>query len=241
MSIFSRHGVACPQCQALTDGLLIRSLNPVRHPHLKELLLARQLHAFRCVGCEATFEVDSPLLYVDLERRQFVGMVPNAARQRGAEVAREFMQVWEETFVRGPAMVAAEAGDYLVRLAFGHEELREKIVIDDAGLSDLSVEALKAVILTSEPWFRDAGVVTLSLDAVEPETGELCFVPLWIDGPPDAAAIPALWVERASYDAVDADYDQLLERYPGVASGPHCSLVRLIESLPGADGQADPR
>jgi hypothetical protein len=46
MSITHRERFSC-SCGAAVEAFVADSLNAGRHPHLKELLLARQLHRFR--------------------------------------------------------------------------------------------------------------------------------------------------------------------------------------------------
>jgi hypothetical protein len=65
--------------------------------------------------------------------------------------------------------------------------------------------------------------VTLRLDEVR-TNGDLAFIGDWMVPPP----LPlTLTVARAAYDEVAAGRATLLERIPGLASGPHVSLLRL--------------
>ncbi|MBT9560781.1 MAG: CpXC domain-containing protein [Myxococcales bacterium] len=225
MSIQERHVIACPACQAELEGQLVDSLNARRHPHLREALLARRLHVFDCTVCGHALEVDKPLLYVDFDRFQFLGCVPGTERRHGRHHAEALVGAFDRAVRSGPAELAAQADRFLVRITFGYEELREKVAIDAAGLYDLAVEALKARLVAAEPWFQREEVVTLSFDGLE-DDGRLRFYPTWLLAR-RASVGHTVWAQRRLYDDVFAEHETLLDQLPGLASGPHVSLLRL--------------
>jgi CpXC motif protein len=227
MSITHQERFAC-SCGAVVEALVADSLNAGRHPHLKELLLARQLHRFRCAGCGSEFVVDKPLFYFDLPRRQFVCVFPPGERADEREHMRVTLVTFDKVLGAGAAAAVPVAPtEFMVRMVYGYEELREKIVIDDAGLSDLVVESLKADIMVGNAWFAEHAVLTLRLDRVR-DDGALVFQPEWIGGPP-LDEVPEFVAERRVYDELRARYDELLAQRPGLANGPHCSLLRLVD------------
>jgi hypothetical protein len=228
MSITHTEAFVCT-CGATVEASIADSLNAARHPNLKELLFARELHRFRCAACGSLFVVDKALFYFDMPRRQFVCVFPPGERADEAEHIRVTLATFDKVLgAEAPAHERALSGEFLLRLCYGYEELREKIAIDDAGLADLTIESLKLNILRQEPWFAEHQVLTVRFDHIR-EDGSLLFHPEWIDGPPDEESLRDLAVERSAYDALDAEYDQLLARCPGLANGPHCSLLRLID------------
>ncbi len=229
MSITSTAFIDC-RCGARLEVLVADSLNAARHPHLKEALLQRRLHVFTCAACARPLTVEKELLYVDLERRQFVGLFPARERVRERQHGEALVRAFEQTMLEAaPAGVRALATNFLVRVAFGYEELREKIVADDAGLSDLLLEALKARLLLDEASFFAAGVMTLRLDRVL-ASGDLLFSPEWHDGfrPDDERGQPFV-VERAVYEGLRSQEAALVADGRGLTSGPHCSVLRLID------------
>jgi CpXC protein len=225
VSIQHRHVLACPHCKTPIEGRLFDSLNASRHPHFRELLLTRRLHRFECAGCGNGIEIDKSLLYVDFDRHQFIGCVPSAERREARRHGEALVGSFERTVRQGPDVVSDDADKFLVRIAFGYEELREKVIIDHLGLYDLAIEALKAQLIAAEPWFQAENVVTLSLDGTEPD-GRLRFVPIWLLERRSQVE-HTVWVERRLYDAVLAEHSTILDRYPRLASGPHVSLLRL--------------
>jgi len=215
---------------------LVDSINASRHPHLRARVLDGTLHRHRC-ACGRELVLERDLFYFDFARRQFLGVYPPRDLVDADLRARELVSIFETTLRdSAPAAVAATAEEFLVRVCFGYDELREKLLLDEAGLSDLALEELKCRVLVGDPRFRQAGVVTLWLDAVT-ETA-LRLHPAAVSGPP---AIPDVVVERAVYeDICAAGDDAILAARPGLASGPHVSLLRLVRwDLAGPGQHAD--
>lgn len=204
------------------------SLNAGRHPHLKQALLDRVLHVFRCDACQRLLVIEKDMAYFDFERRQFFCVYPRTERPRAAELGREVKRAHATWMTElAPPFITALGREFLVRACFGYEELREKVVIDDAGLSDLVIEALKIDVLTADPWFEASGVVTLRLDEVL-DDGALRFVPEYLEPPPPGEP-RVVTVQRALYDALDAQAGEILARHPGLAGDAQVSLLRLVE------------
>jgi hypothetical protein len=223
MSITVPHDLAC-HCGETLHVQVVDSLNAGRHPALRAQVMDRSLHTFECHYCGRTTVVEKPFLYLDFERRQMIGVYPREDLARARECAEHVMEVYcQRLRDDAPELVRERAKDFLVRVVFGYEELREKLVADEAALSDLVLEALKCELIAGDERIRTAGVVTLRLDEVR-TNGDLAFIGDWMVPPP----LPlTLTVARAAYDEVAAGRATLLERIPGLASGPHVSLLRL--------------
>jgi hypothetical protein len=224
VSIQREDDLSCA-CGAMHRVRVVDSINAGRHPHLRDAVLRGTLHRFRCTTCGHDNRIERPLFYFDFDRRQFLGVwtiddLPDADL-RARELAITFQTVLAE---HAPAIVSSHADEFLVRICFGYDELREKLLIDDAGLSDLAVEELKCRVLVADPRFREANVATLWLAQI---TGDqLRFRPAALGRP---APFPGVAVERAMYDEIAAPGDDaILAARRGLASGPHVSLLRLV-------------
>ena len=228
MSITRTERVSCA-CGTPLEVTVADSLNAGRHPHLKQALLDRSLHVFRCEACGSPLVIEKDLLYFDFERKQFFCMYPRHERAREAELGAEVKRAYAAWMLENaPRFIVQQGREFLVRVCFGYEELREKLVIDDAGLADLVVEAVKIDVLTADPWFEQAGVITLRLDAVLPD-GSLRLLPEWLEPQPPPGAEPRIaTVARAIYDEIEARWGEILVRHPGLAAGAHVSLLRLL-------------
>jgi hypothetical protein len=229
MSITRTTFVDC-RCGARLEALVADSLNAARHPHLKQAVIERKLHLFVCALCQRPITVEKEMLYVDIPRRQFIGVYPEAERARERACGEELLRVFAQTVAdNAPGVVRELASDFFVRVVFGYEELREKIVADDAGLSDLLLEIIKGQLIANDPAWVARGVLTFRLERVRGD-GDLVLTPAWADGfhVGESEGEPIV-VERALYDALYARRDELFADPRGVASGPHCSLLRLLD------------
>jgi CpXC protein len=227
MSQTATHEVRC-RCGATVSVFCADSINAERHPHMRDAILSRTLHVFQCAACHTSIAVDKSLLYVDLVRGQLYGVHPASERAHERLHGDELIEVWSKA-VGDQAGEAAralfEGGKFHVRLCYGLEELREKLVAHDAGLRDLVIEALKAEAMAATEELRALAVVTLRLDGVR-DDGQLVFVAERATDPPTVLDI-GLVIDRARYDALAAlPWQDLLARFPGIAAGPHVSLLR---------------
>ncbi|MCB9765482.1 MAG: CpXC domain-containing protein [Alphaproteobacteria bacterium] len=231
MSISELEALACDHCGATIRARVFTSVNAERHPHLRDEILARRFHVFACPTCGQDTLVDGKVLYLDLGRRQLLGVYPRDRMADAATAAQEVFETWQESFVEGPPPTRPLAKRMLVRVCFGLEELREKLVIDAAGLVDLYVEALKAGLLAGDPRFAALQVTGLSLDAVTPE-GALRFIPLGLGRATDGK-VPLIEIPEKAYAEMAGRRGELLAAKPCLASGPHVSVARLVLAAEG--------
>jgi len=227
MSQTQTHEVRC-RCGATVSVFCADSINAERHPHMRDAILSRSLHVFRCGACGSSLSVDKSLLYVDLVRRELYGVHPASERAREREHGEALIATWSSAVGDTAGAAARELFDgdrFHVRLCYGLEELREKIALHDAGLRDLPLEALKAETLAASEELRKLSVVALRLDGVR-EGGGLVLLAERPTDPPTLLDL-GLVVDRARYDALAAlPWQDLLARFPGIAAGPHVSMLR---------------
>jgi hypothetical protein len=227
VSITAVREVAC-RCGAPVRVFVATSVNAERHPHMREAILRRTFHVFECGACHQPVGIDKEFLYIDLSRGEFYGVFPLAAAADPAPCARQIAAAFDTALganVGAPARQLAEG--MRVRVCFGLEELREKIVAREAGLADLALEHLKADVLAANPELAQLGIQTLRLQAVG-EDRRLGMLMEQAGDPPRLLLDRAFTVERDVYDSFAAmPTADLLARLPGIASGPHVSLLRL--------------
>lgn len=216
-------------CGARVETQCCLSINAERHPHLRDALLDRTLHQFQCGACGATLQVEKRLAYIDLPRREFYSIAPERDRSDERALVQDAVAAWNLAFGnQAPVSVGAlfDTERFCVRLCFGLEELREKVVAREAGLDDLSLEILKAELMARNTEWGELAVRTLRLDHVEAD-GRLAFLLERATEPPAVLEV-GLLAERARYDELAATpWRQLLDGHPGIAWGPHVSLLRL--------------
>ena len=220
MSITRTESFPCP-CGELLTVDLVDSLNADRHPLLRKMVIDRQLHVARCEKCERSIVVETSFLYVDLGRRQVLGVFGRNDRGDADACARIHQDTFERWFVQeAPEWIKRLSQKCLVRVCFGLEELREKLVADEAGIDDYALEALKCVLLAQDPRFRKDEVATLRLDRVDGKVLELLTV--------DFDDLPLGRRVRVRRDELDQlPLAALRAAFPKLAVGPHVSVLRL--------------
>ena len=241
MSITHTERLTC-RCGTPLEAFVADSLNAGRHPHLRQMVFNRTLHVFTCSVCGHVFTVEKELLYFDFNRRQFIGVFPSSERARERECGEQLLASFESTLRQNaPAFVTQASRDFLVRIVFGYEELREKLVADEAKLSDLVIEAIKCDLLATDGWFLDHGVLTLRLDHLTDE-GALSFLCEWSDPQRSSETEDGpILVDRQVYDGLFAHLSELAAERRDLASGPHCSLLRLKDWSSAVDEVPTPK
>ena len=233
MSITHLRHFNCARCDSPIKARVAQSVNAGRHPHMRRAILRRIFHLFACQACEAPNVVETDFLYIDFERRQFFGVFPPEASVRARACAEQVVSAFEQAFASAAAKRSgADGGEFQVRVCFGLEELREKILAAEEGLDDLTLEALKADVLAAREGLQRDAVQTLRLDSVDPASGDLHFLTEIGGEPPHVRLDRMVIVERALYDAVDRPWTEILEARPYLASGPHVSVLRALTWSP---------
>ena len=228
MSMTSEIVLQCGGCQAPLSTFIAASVNAERHPHMRQALIDRTLHTFQCDVCGGSNVVEGQFLYVDLARKEFYGVFPQEALAEARSCAETLVRAFDLALGEGaPAAARKLAEGMVVRVCFGLEEVREKIVCRQEGLFDLALEVLKGQVIGESEALRRQEVWTLRLDAVLRD-GSLQLLPEL--GWPGSGCRPgtAVVVSRERYQALAArPWKELCEELPGIASGPHVSLLRL--------------
>jgi hypothetical protein len=212
--------------------MVVKSLNAGRHPHLREQVLKRELHQWECSACKRTLFVDSDFFWFDWHRKQFIGVFPTSMRTRPEPCEKVLAETFAFTMKeQAPDFVKDYGVGFFVRTVFGVEELREKIVIQDAGLDDFLVEMVKAELLLQHPELVERGVVTLRLDGFQ-QNGSLLLVPEGQDGSRLGDPPIVIGVNRDIYDALEPHREELLRERGAIIHGSHISLRSLADAQP---------
>lgn len=211
--------------------VIVKSLNASRHLGLREQVLQRQLHRFDCPSCQRRLIVDSDFFWFDFHRKQFIGVFPAGMRSHAEKcesiLASTFAFTMKE---QAPRMIQEYSRGFLVRTVFGVEELREKIVIHDAGLDDVLVEMVKIELLAAHPELLRRGVVCLRLDSLL-DDGSLLMFPEAKDGTLLGNPPLGIGIKREIYEALVPQRARLLEERSAIVSGSHVSMRRLADAL----------
>ena len=212
MSTWFEEPVRCPHCTLDQPARLAHGVHVARAPEVRDQLFARTFHAITCRGCAAVFVAQRPLIYTDMDRKHWVQVALQDERPRWPELENTVEAVYERAFTGSP--LARELSDRMkLRLVFGLEELREKLVIWAANLDDASVECLKIELIRRDPALAHRSLV---VDTVAADHA----MSIRIDGD------ESLLVDGATVDTFDEDR-RLESRFPELFGGRYVSLNRL--------------
>jgi hypothetical protein len=122
----------------------IDSANPLRHPPFLDQVLDRTFNRSTCARCGQESRLEGPMLWTDVAHGLMAWMLPPAQRPMWSMIEPEVIDgLGHPLRQEGPAFVRAWGDRASLRVVFGLDELREKVVASRAGLDDRVVEVLK--------------------------------------------------------------------------------------------------
>lgn len=224
MSVFRTVELPCPACGAAVGFELVASVNADRAPALRAAIVDESFQREACPACGTSFRVDPRFSLIDHGRRLWIAALPLAERRAWEAAEAGANAVFERAYGAGASAAIRAIGATLRRrVTFGWAALREKLLCDDLGLDDTTLELTKIGLLgrvSSAPIAHDT---ELRLQGLANE--RLVFA--WIRA---AGETPIEWlqVERSAYDevAVDAAGDWA-ELRADLAAGPFVDTGRL--------------
>lgn len=146
MAIFKPKVLSC-SCGEPLEVLLADSVNAGRIPESREKILNGDFHRTSCEACGRQFTVEKPFHYTDLERNTFFLVRPRGERHQWKEASGQL-----DRAVAWVPESLSKHKDRNLRVVFGMDELREKLVAQDAGIDDRTVELLKVLIIYEHPF-----------------------------------------------------------------------------------------
>jgi hypothetical protein len=143
MSITKVRRIPCRRCGREIEAVTIESANVMRHPHFQEQLLERRLLKMSCPRCGAVHLHFDRFMWTDLPGRLCAIVMDDNDRADWPRLEPEAREAIAVPFSEGPTVVRDLGRALTIRLVFGLEELREKVLCRIHGLDDRLVEALK--------------------------------------------------------------------------------------------------
>jgi hypothetical protein len=163
--------IECPHCGAGQRVQVAIGLHITRLPHVKEKILHGELHRFDCTTCHKRIEVRIPLVYTDFERGHWIEVRPDEDIAQWQELAPAAAAIFDRAVMHGAPILRSRVETFTTRLVFGYAELREKVLLFDAGIDDRAMECLKLLAIRTDPsrfGFRDRLLVqAISGDELE--------------------------------------------------------------------------
>jgi hypothetical protein len=151
MSTWHDREIQCPCCATRIVVKVASGLHITRLPHVRDAIIQGELHRFDCASCKRRVEVRQPLIYTDFDRGHWFEVRPAEDIARWQALAPSCTAMFERAIGRGAPILRERMTTFCVRLVFGYDELREKIVLADAGHDDVAVECLKLLAIRHDP------------------------------------------------------------------------------------------
>ena len=165
MSVYRSFRLNCA-CGHEFDALLWDSINVTEQQELKSRLLNGEINQIQCEKCKKRSYIEKHLLYHDVDKKLWVQMFPRSDRSKWQELEEEHKEDLKKNSI---------SKKYFFRLAFGQDELLEKVRIFDNGLDDRILELLKLKILEQDEAMKDISDAELTFSQYHVEDGEIHF------------------------------------------------------------------
>lgn len=201
MSIFIKVKASCAACGATMETNLAASVNADRRPDLRQDILDGNFQSVKCTACGMLIRLPAHLTYIDIARGQWI-LVEDAARlDDWTEAEAEASDLYAQSFgPQAPPIQQKLAAGMSPRLVFGWAALREKLLIQQASLDDLTLELLKISILRNVKGATIGDASELRLTGTP--DGQLTF--RWINTATEEA-LAELTFPREIYDDIAQD------------------------------------
>jgi hypothetical protein len=217
MSTFVQEQVTCA-CGNVTARDLATSINVSRTPEWRGVILDGTFQRFACPTCGMVAESVIPFIYVDFDRRHYVGVFPIDDEAHWRELEDEPLVAFERNLGAGAPAIARPLGEgFLVRTVFGLDALREKLVILDADLDDTFVEILKLRLLVAR-----TDVVPIAANRLRLVAADATHLTL-VDPVGEHTV-----VDRSDYDAIGEDPVLVNDLGVTLAAGPYLDAGRVL-------------
>lgn len=171
MSIFRTVEVPCPACNVPVAFELVHSVNADRRPDLRQAIVDRSFQQEKCPSCSFAFRTEPEFTYLNLDRNQWIAAWPASKLADWAAIEKRSQQSYDKAFGAQAAPEARDLGTALKpRATFGWPALSEKLIAQEAGIDDVSLELAKLALirtLDDAPLLQD---VELRLIGVEEGT-----------------------------------------------------------------------
>lgn len=148
MSLFTPTQLSCPHCSKDVPFEVSASVNADRRPDLRAAILDETFQQTTCPHCQGEFRMAPQLNYLDVGRGQWIAAFPREQVDQWQTLEADAQATFDKAYGPQAGKAERELGESLkVRLVFGWEALREKLVAFEAGLDDVQLEELKVLLM----------------------------------------------------------------------------------------------
>jgi hypothetical protein len=208
MSIFRNVNADCPGCNTPVPFELVFSVAADRRPDLRDAILDGSFQRQACPSCGTTFRAEPEFIYMDIRRGQYIGVWPASKRLQWRECAERTREVFDSTLGASATREAREIGNGLqARVVFGWAALVEKLLCQEAGINDGTLEIAKALVMRNADTIRIPGAQEFRLVRFEGDDPVLAWVRGADGSVSDASRVPRKLI--AEIEAVPEQWQAL--------------------------------
>jgi len=149
VTVFKLCPTTCPSCGHAFEVDISFGLDGKRQRNVRERLMAGTYQVYPCPACKVTAVYESPMIYTDFERGEYVAMETARSAAKQTALARH-ETIFRDCFECGPPIAQELGARVKRRIVYGFGALREKLRLWDAGLDDRIVEAVKGDLVDQE-------------------------------------------------------------------------------------------
>jgi len=162
MAVFHSTPVTCT-CGNTFDVDLARSVNVRRSPAVRGKILRGEFHRALCPACGADNAIERPFYYSDPERQSVFFVQGRSARYNHQRDGKQLTKQSREC-----SLLMDGKDPSQMRVVYGLDELREKLVAQDAGFDDRYVELLKLFVIHEHPFLLKTPRLQIVLSGATP-------------------------------------------------------------------------
>lgn len=228
MSVFRAVELACPGCARPVRVELVASVNLDRSPALRRAIVDESFQREICPDCGTSFRIDPRFALIDHGRQRWIAALPLARRPHWAGEERTAQATFERAYgAQASPTIGAIGATLRRRVTFGWAGLREKLLCDELGIADLTLELLKTAVLASAASAPLGRASELRLDGQDGQGGERLRL-AWLRSS-DEQPLEWLHVQRAALAQIEADAgDAWAELRAGFDGALFVDIARLI-------------
>lgn len=224
MSLFSNQTLACPSCATDNVVSVVGSVNADRRPDYRDAILARSFQMTTCTNCGTEFRNEPDFTYLDMARAQWIAALPARNLIDFLDEETRASETFAQSFgARATPEARTIGADLNMRVTFGWPALREKIVAQDLGLDDVTLECMKTDLirrLDSAPLSPGIDLRLIGLD----DDNRLQM--MWINALTEQG-LESLTLERTLYDAIAQAGEPWNPIRDALTEGPFVDMTRL--------------
>lgn len=201
MSLFKPFDTPCPNCGTVAELDVFSSVNGDRRPDLTDDIINGTLQRHTCANCGTEFRPEPSINYLSMGEGLWLMARPLPEMAHWDAEEEDAAASFDMAYGGGAPASAKEIGDLLtVRLTFGWAAFREKVLIAQHGLNDVTVELMKLAIIRNRPGAPLAPGVELRLLNVRGDTFDMG----WVNAVTNEG-VDLFQAQKALYDDIEGD------------------------------------